>query len=65
MAEIRAGNVFVCAAEDGCGLEIEVRRVRASVDESVLSCCGKPMARKEFSGWSADGAGVIARRASG
>ena len=49
MAEIKLGDVFVCADEDGCGIEVEVSKVCGCVDECDLVCCGKPMKRKEAS----------------
>jgi len=49
MAEIKAGDVFVCADEDGCGIEVEVKKVCGCIDECDLVCCGKQMNRKEAS----------------
>lgn len=47
MAEINTGDVFVCADEDGCGIEVEVKKVCGCVDECDLICCGKQMKRKD------------------
>ncbi len=46
MAEIKAGDVFACADEDGCGIEVEVKKVCGCVDECDLICCGKQMKKK-------------------
>ena len=47
MAQIKLGDVFYCADEDGCGIEVEVKKVCGCIDECDLICCGKPMKRKE------------------
>lgn len=49
MAEIKKGDVFVCSDKDGCGIEVEVKKVCGCIDECDLMCCGKPMKRKKAS----------------
>ena len=49
MAETRVGDVFVCAGEDGCGLEVEVKKVCNCPEGCDLICCGKQMKRKKAS----------------
>lgn len=46
MAQIKLGDVYYCADEDGCGIEVEVKKVCGCLDECDLVCCGKPMERK-------------------
>ena len=46
MAEIKQGDVFVCADEDGCGIEVEVKKVCGCIDGCDLICCGKQMKPK-------------------
>ncbi len=50
MAEIKKGDVFVCADKDGCGIEVEVKKVCGCIEECDLVCCGKQMKRKKASG---------------
>lgn len=49
MAEIRKGDVFVCADKDGCGIEVEVKAVCGCIEDCDLVCCGKQMKRKTVS----------------
>ena len=46
MARVKVGEVFYCGDEDGCGIEVEVRKVCGCVDECDLICCGKQMKRR-------------------
>ena len=46
MAEIKVGDVYHCTDDDGCGIEVEVKKVCGCVDECDLICCGKPMVKK-------------------
>jgi len=46
MATIQVGDVYYCADEDGCGIEVEVKKVCGCVDVCDLVCCGKQMKRK-------------------
>lgn len=39
--------MFYCADEDGCGVEVEAKKVCGCVDECDLVCYGKQMKRKE------------------
>ena len=46
MAQVKTGSVYVCADKDGCGIEVEVKKVCGCIDECDLVCCGKPMQLK-------------------
>ena len=47
MAQVKAGDVFCCGDENGCGMEVEVKKVCGCIDGCDLVCCGKQMKRKE------------------
>jgi len=49
MANIKQGDVFVCSDENGCGIEVEVKKVCGCIDECDLICCGKQMTLKSDS----------------
>jgi len=47
VADIKVGDKFYCADDDGCGMEVQVTSVCGCIDECDLVCCGKQMEKRE------------------
>ncbi len=42
---LKRGDILTCD-EEGCGVEIEIRKGMSHLEECDIVCCGQPMQRK-------------------